>query len=220
MEPGLLALVHTELKALSVKYFTVASKGCPELTALRDLIQKGQPKTAKSLSLAPKPYFAITNELSVQNTIEYRGPQRRIVPVSLRKQLISLAHKTHHGIVRTKQRLQKLQWWPSMDLYVEESIRKRVTCQVMNKSHNIHAAALQPIPLPACPQQKVGIDIVGPFESASWACRDAVTLIDYYTKWPEVAFTFSITTTAITAFQSTVFSRFRNPTKLVNDNGT
>ncbi len=107
-----------------------------------------------------------------------------------------------------------------MDMCVQESISACVTCQMNDKSAKTHAAPLQPIPLPDGPWQKVGIDIVVPNESANWDCRYTVTLIDYYTKWPEVAFTPSITTTAIPTFLSTLFSRFGNPTELIRDNGT
>lgn len=95
-----------------------------------------------------------------------------------------------------------------------------MTCQMNDKSAKTHAAPLQPVPLPDGMWQKVGNNIAGPFESATWDCCDAVTLIDYYTKWPEVAFSSFITTTAITIFLSTVFSRFGNPTDLISDNGT
>lgn len=40
------------------------------------------------------------------------------------------------------------------------------------------------------------------------------------TKWPEVAFTLSFTTTVITTFLSTVFAQFGNPAEFVSDNGT
>lgn len=113
-----------------------------------------------------------------------------------------------------------LYWWLSMDMCVQESISTCVTCQMNDKSTKTYATPLQPLPLPDSPWQKVGIDIVGPFESASWDYRYAVTLIDYYTKWPEVTFTPSTTTTAITTFLSTVFSRLGNPTELISDNGT
>lgn len=39
-EPELVALLDTELKALSVKDFAVACKTCPELTAIRAQIKK------------------------------------------------------------------------------------------------------------------------------------------------------------------------------------
>ena len=218
-EPELVALLDTELKALSVTDFTGACEACPELTALRMQMERGWPKTAKSLPAILKPYFATRDELSVQDMTIYRGPYRRLVPVALRKQLVDLAHETHQGIVRTKQRLRDLYWWPGMDTSVQESIRACVTCQMNDKSTKTHPAPLQPVPLPDGPWRKVGIDIVGPFESANWDCRYAVTLVDYYTKWPEIAFTPSITTTAVTTFLSTVFARFGNPTELVSDNG-
>lgn len=53
---------------------------------------------------------------------------------------------------------------------------------------------------------KVSVDIVGPFETATWDCRYIMTLIDYHSKWPEVAFISSIT-------------RFWNPHCIVSDNG-
>ena len=108
MEPELVALLDAELKALSVKDFTVACEVCPELTALRVQMKKGWPKTTKSLPAVLKPYFAVRDELSVQDVVVYRGPQRRLVPVALRKQLVNLAHETHQGVVRTKQRLRDL----------------------------------------------------------------------------------------------------------------
>lgn len=91
-----------------------------------------------------------------------------------------------------------------MNMCVQESIRACMTCQMNDKSAKTHATPLQPVPLPEGPWQKVGINIIGPFESATWDCCYVVTLIDYYTKWPEVAFTPAITTTAITTFLSTV----------------
>lgn len=75
------ALLDTELKALSVKDFAVACEECPELTAIRAQMKKGWPKTAKSLPAVLKPYFATRDELSVQDVTIYRGPHRRLVPV-------------------------------------------------------------------------------------------------------------------------------------------
>lgn len=73
-EPELVALLDTELKALSVNDFTVACEACPELTALRAQIKNRWPKTAKSLPAALKSYFAVREELSVQDLTIYRSP--------------------------------------------------------------------------------------------------------------------------------------------------
>lgn len=75
------------------------------------------------------------------------------------------------------------------------------------------------MPLSSVPWEKVGLDIVGPFELGTRDCRYAITLVDYYSKWPEIAFTINVTTDAVTDFLSTTFSRFGNPVEFVTDNG-
>lgn len=64
-----------------------------------------------------------------------------------------------------------------------------------------------------------GDQVTSPFERATWDCRYAITLTDYYSKWPEVAFASTVTTEVITCFLATVFSREGNPTYLASDNG-
>ena len=38
-----------------------------------------------------------------------------LVPTSLRRRILKLAHECHQGVVRTKQRLRKKVWWPGMN---------------------------------------------------------------------------------------------------------
>lgn len=78
---------------------------------------------------------------------------------------------------------------------------------------------MQPVTLPNAAWEKLAIDIVGPFNSASPDCRFAITLVDNYSKWPEVAFTLDMKSASVIAFLSTVFSREGNPLELVSDNG-
>ncbi|CAM4584129.1 unnamed protein product [Lepidochelys kempii] len=79
---------------------------------------------------------------------------------------------------------------------------------------------LQPFPLPESAWEKVVIDIVGPFDTAPGDCRYAITLIDYFSKCPEVAFTSQISSTTVIKFLSSVFSREGNPKELISDNGS
>lgn len=64
-----------------------------------------------------------------------------------------------------------------MDICMQESISACVMCQTNGKCAKTHAALLQLVPLPDGPWQKVGIDIVGPFESANWDCRYVATYV-------------------------------------------
>lgn len=61
------------------------------------------------------------------------------------------------------------------------------------------------------------MDIVGPFHSALPDCHFAITLVDHYSKFSEVAFTSAVTSATVIAFFSAVFSRECNPLEL--DNG-
>lgn len=94
-----------------------------------------------------------------------------------------------------------------------------LTCQLNDKTAKPAPAPLLPVELPNGPWQKIAIDIVGPFESATWDCRYSITLVDYYSKWPEVALASHVTTDVITTFLDTIFSREGNPHCLVSDNG-
>ncbi len=60
---------------------------------------------------------------------------------------------------------------------------------------------------------------MGPFNAASADCHFVVTLVDYYRKWPKIAFVSHPTTQAMMQFLSTVFSREGNPKELISDNG-
>ncbi|KAI2664029.1 hypothetical protein H4Q32_002146 [Labeo rohita] len=133
--------------------------------------------------------------------------------------LNNLAHQGHQGIVRTKQRLCDFYWWPGMDHSAQSAITSYQLCQAHDKSAKTHRPPLQPVPLPAAPWLKVGLDIVGPFKLGTWDCRYALTLVDYYSKWPEIAFTSNVTTDNVTDFLATTFSRFGNPVEIVTDNG-
>ena len=159
------------------------------------------------------------DELAVDNSLIMRGTDRLIVPVSLRPRVIDLAHEGHQGLVRTKQRLRELYWWPQMDNYVHNRIASCVSCQYTDKTAKTAPAPLIPVDLPNGPWEKVGIDITGPFDQAAWNCRYAITLIDYYSKWPEVAFAPTVTTEVVIQFLATVFGREGNPSYLVSDNG-
>ncbi|KAG1952105.1 retrotransposable element [Pimephales promelas] len=219
LEPEIVALISSTLCSLSVTDFETACAACPELEMLRKQITHGWPPSIKAVSQDMIPYFRVRDELAVKDAFIFRGT-RLLVPVDLRHTLISLAHESHQGIVRTKQRLRDLYWWPQMDSQVQSTIATCIPCQSNDKSAVTHPAPLQPVQFPEGPWKKLGLDVVGPFETAIPACRYAITLTDYHSKWPELAFASSATTVDVIKFLSTVFSRHGNPESIVTDNGT
>ncbi|KAF7651807.1 hypothetical protein LDENG_00105200 [Lucifuga dentata] len=107
-----------------------------------------------------------------------------------------------------------------MDAQVEAAIKACVTCQSHDKSAITHTPPLQPVPYPEGAWEKLAIDVVGPFDKAPIDCCYAITLIDYHSKWPEIAFVPHVTSQTVIQLLSTVFSREGDPRDLVLDNGS
>jgi len=139
----------------------------------------------------------------MQESLILRGSHRIVVPVRLRSHMVHRAHESHQGIVRTKQRLRDLYWWPKMDALEQCVITTCVSWQLNDKTAKAKGLAL---------------DIVGPFERVPVDCKFAITMMEYYSKWPEVCFAPQCTTATVIRFMSTVFSEKGNPMAGVTDN--
>ncbi len=106
-----------------------------------------------------------------------------------------------------------------MDCQVENAIKSCPTC-LQRKTANTHVDPLCPVPTPTMTWEKLAIDVVGPLNNAPQGCRFAMTLIDYYSKGPEIAFATDVTSVTVVKFLSALFSREGNPLELVTDNGS
>ena len=89
------------------------------LTTIMTYVASGWP-SKNAIPASVQPFFKLRDELSVVDGL-MRG-ERYVIPAQLHNKLISAAHAAHQGIVRTKQRLRELFWWPTMDKAFEEAI--------------------------------------------------------------------------------------------------
>lgn len=76
-----------------------------------------------------KPYYQIRNELSVKGSIILKG-NKLVIPFTLQKRLLELAHESHSGVVKTKQLLREKVWWPRIDEHVADMIKACHACQM------------------------------------------------------------------------------------------
>ena len=106
-----------------------------------------------------------------------------------------------------------------MDSQVEAIIYNCSVCKNHDKSAKTVFAPLKPVPLTKDPWEKLAIDIVGPNENAPVKCQFAITLIDYYSKWPEVMFTSKVDTPTVIQFLKNVFSREGYCSLIATDDG-
>lgn len=157
-------------------------------------------------------------ELSMVDDLSLRAEQL-VVPYSLSAQIIATTHKMHQGITRTKARLRTQFWRPGMDKEVETAVKNCSVCLEADKSVKTSPAPMQPVEWPQRPWQKLCIDIVSPLEHVPQNNRFIITLLDYYSKWPEAYFCSSVSTSTVKEFLTSVFSREGYPEEIVTDNG-
>ncbi len=98
-----------------------------------------------------------------------------------------------------------------MDAQVQSAVSSCLNCKMNDKSAKTAPAPLQAVSLPSNPWQKLGIEIVGPFDSGPSDCHFAISLVDYHSKLPEVAFAPNVTADVVISFLQSVFSREGNP---------
>ena len=92
--------------ALTAKEVELASERDPTLKLIRDAVIR---RCGDWKHLSVTMYKAISGEIWVLRQIVMRG-YHIIIPESLRKQTLSLAHEGHQGIVRMKARLREKVW--------------------------------------------------------------------------------------------------------------
>ena len=121
-------------------------------------------------------------ELAVLGKLVLRGT-RIVVPQKLGEQILDLTDEGHQSAVKTKQRLRSKVWWPRVDRAIEG---KYVRC-VMDACQLV---AQPPPPVPWC--DLVG-DLLGPLPSGEYL----LVVVDYYSRYFEVAILKSVTSRRI-----------------------
>ena len=144
------ALLLSEMKEETAKDKT--------LIKIIDLIHS----SAWSADTDIKPFQSFRDELSVYEGMLLRG-SRIVVPASLQKRVLKLAHESHVGIVRTKQLLRSKYFWVGMDKAIESTIKDCQACAASSPLNN--NTPLLPVQLPEGPWLKGAVDIVGPIDN-------------------------------------------------------
>ena len=147
-----------------------------------------------------KAYRAIKGELAVFEGAILRG-NRIADPQSLGKQILKLAHETHHRIVKTKQFLHARFFWPRMDQDVETPIKACIACVVTQPINRY--IPLQPTPLHHGPWVKGAVDLVEPMDG-----KYILTDIDYYSSYPEACILKEITSCEVITALTNIFAKF------------
>ena len=201
----------------SIESIRDATSSDSTLSKVVDCVKNQWPKHTKDHELLP--YFKVRHNLSIENGCLLREDQRVIVPGRLQNRLLRMSHKGHPGIVRMKRKLRETYWWPNMNADIEKFVKHCQACECSTKSLKPNVLPRISIPPPTSAWTKLAIDIAGPYYTAPIGRRCVVTVIDYYSKFPEVLLTDSTTSAALIKWLEVLFARYGNPEELVTDNG-
>ena len=133
-----------------------------------------------------------------------------MIPLSLRGEILDRIHSSHQGITKCRARARQAVWWPGMSREIEEIVRNCATCAKKNKPH---AEPMIPTRLPEYPWQKVATDLMQ-YKNSMY-----LLVIDYYSRYIEIAKLTSTTSKDIINHLKSIFSRHGIPERLISDNG-
>ena len=146
----------------------------------------GWPRTIEDSLLWP--LYQIRDELSVWNDSCLARGERLVIPASLQQKVLSMAHESHSGMVKTKQKCRTSVWWQGIDKQIEDHVRSCEACIQSGKSIKRTKLPLNPVKWPkqSYAWQKLQIDIVGEIHGASSTHKYIIVVHDLHSKWPEI----------------------------------
>lgn len=154
----------------------------------------------------------LLNELTVtKDGLLLRGG-RVVVPKSLQKVMVKIAHRGHQGMAKTKRLARRHIWFARMDSLIEKVVKDCPSCKVNTKSRSYNPVKSTKMPLG--PWRQLAIDYYGPV----WG-KYVLVLIDYFSRYPLAKILFSTNSKSLLPYLDEVFSMFGIPKSIKSDNG-
>uniref|UniRef100_A0A1I8HZN5 Ig-like domain-containing protein n=1 Tax=Macrostomum lignano TaxID=282301 RepID=A0A1I8HZN5_9PLAT len=160
---------------------------------------------------AQRSFKSISGELSESDGVLLRG-DLIVIPESLRRPILQLAHTGHLGADRTLKRLQTKVWWPRMRSDCELFVQCCTLCQAA--ATGLRQTPLRPTDIPDGAWLLLGMDFYGPVQG-----QMLLVTTDLYSKYPEVNFLNSTTAESVIPHLRRLFGRYGVPIEVVTDNG-
>ena len=156
-----------------------------------------------------RPYWNYRDEISCFEGLTFKG-DRIIVPHSLRPEILQRIHAAHLGIEKCRARARIAVFWPGINSAIDDLVSKCSTCQQHQRSNQ--REPLIPQEVPERPWATVAADIF------YYKGRDYLLVVDYFSKYPEVARLSSKNSEAVIMAMKDMFPRHGIPERLIADN--
>ena len=145
--------------------------------------------------------WTFRDELVVTDGLILKG-ETIVVPQALRKDILAQIHEGHLGIKRSKLRVRDLVVWPGMTKRIEDKVTNCSTCHELRSSNPREPMLSHKIP--KCPWQIVATNLF------LWNDVNYIVVVDYYSRYWEIASLCSTTSTAVIEKLKQIFFETRN----------
>ncbi|KAG7163775.1 hypothetical protein Hamer_G003029 [Homarus americanus] len=116
-------------------------------------------------------------KLTSKRGLVLRG-SRIVMPQTLQRRTMQLAHETHLGMVKTKALLRGKVWWPTINKDIEKAIRQCIPCASLDTRTQANPVTMSEM---KGPWEVIHMDICRPFPSGDYV----LGIIDGGSRWPE-----------------------------------
>ncbi|XP_056151372.1 uncharacterized protein K02A2.6-like [Lampris incognitus] len=176
---------------------------------LKNMVQTGWPENRKCLPSELQPYWQYHQDLLIADGLLLEG-ERLVIPLTMQEEMLNKLHEGHQGMTKCAARAQQSIWWPGLTSQIKQKVENCEICA--REAHNAPEPLLT-TPLPDRPWQRVAADLF------QWNNAMYLVVIDYFSRYIEVANLSSTTTTHVTEKLKSIFAHPRVPETVVTDNG-
>ena len=167
--------------------------------------------------------YRLYRSRKLSNNNSWANVEQLVVPVSLRQDILSVAHQSnsHLGITKTYQRIINEFFWPGLKKDVVNFVNQCHICQVSGKPNEvIPKAPLIPIVVPHEPFTKVIIDCVGPLPKTKKGNQYMLTAMCPTTRYPMAVPLRNISAKTVISQLLKIFTTYGFPREIQSDRGT
>ena len=155
-------MVHSFVETLPIsttklEEFKLETVWDKTLHQLRHRVIHGWPDHIGSVQADLRPYWHVRDEIHEAEGLLFLG-DRLIIPITMRPEMLRLAHESHLGMDKCKSRAREVWYWPNMNDDIEAVVAGCATCQKYRPSNQREPLISHPIP--DRPWQNVSMDIM------------------------------------------------------------
>ena len=136
--------------------------------------------------------------------------ERMVIPPAMQEEILERVHAGHFGIVKCWNRAKTSVWWIGINKQIQEMVTNCATC-IKERSNQVEPMIGHT--LPERPWQEVATDL---FE---WNGASYLLLVDYFSRYPEMARLNSTSSGAVILHMKSIFGRHGIPETVMSDNG-